>query len=235
MARGDIQISLEDSDLRIEKSKNNSYPPYSWRHDSADNTVILSVKLPREFSPENINGVDWKSYLAPISSKELIDNTYDSSLVYVEYYYTKNNGLDTVLSKSQAILLEEDRVTYPNIQEYNELLSSLEKNQDLLFGFNFDEASGDNNFLIEAKVLGDFVVKDFLPQNEFVVMNASEGSFLQHPTFGVGLRDYIQSPTSSDELIQRVTNKLAQDGLRVIGINTKDGLLSVQSEEANNI
>jgi len=89
------------------------------------------------------------------------------------------------------------------------------------------------SFVIETVFLGDFDVRDDIQQNEYVLLNINEGSLLQNPTYGVGLGNYLHSPTTDQDLINLVVEKFAQDLLRVTKISKNDGLLSVESEDFN--
>ena len=148
------------------------------------------------------------------------------------YYYIDGNGLKEFVDSSICSILNEEVISMLTVESYNNFLGSLEDNEDITFSFYEDSVGGDKLFFIQKLVLGDFIAVDDISQNEYVLMNVSEGAFLQNPTFGVGLANYLQSPTSNDDIIQKITDKFAQDSLRVLGIRMNDELLQVQSEEA---
>ena len=87
--------------------------------------------------------------------------------------------------------------------------------------------------LVDNLLLGDFVAEDDIPQNEYILLNAKEGSFLQNPLQGVGIHGYTQSPSSNQQLIDNVVEKFALDSLRVIGISKVGDDLSIESEDYN--
>ena len=80
-------------------------------------------------------------------------------------------------------------------------------------------------------VLGDFVAEDNVLQNEYILLNSNEGSFLQSPTFGVELGNFLQAPSSDSQILQTIVDKFAQDALRVIGISKNGETINVQSED----
>lgn len=89
------------------------------------------------------------------------------------------------------------------------------------------------SFAFESVLLGDFIVENSVQQNEYILLGSGEGSFLQNPTYGVDLSNYIQSPNSDQDLINLIVDKFSQDALRVVNIEKNDGEISVESEDLN--
>jgi len=230
MPRGDIQIDLETNDIAI-KSYGNSYSNNETYEDVSNNAIVLSIEVPRNFVDNSVDSEFWKTYLAAIKSPINIDPSHDSKALYVEFYYINNDGLKGRLLSAQSVSLEIDSTKYLTVSDYNSLVDSLENNDDLIFNYYTDENTLHEVFLIGRSVLGDFVIKDGITQNEYTLMDCGEGSFLQNPTFCVGIKQYIQSNSTPDEIIGRITDKFAQDSLRVIGATVVNGTISVQSEE----
>ena len=83
-------------------------------------------------------------------------------------------------------------------------------------------------------MLGDFVVEDSVEQNEYMLLNIAEGSFLQSPISGVGLNRFLQSPIGGQEIIDIITNKFTLDSLRIITLDVDATTISVTSEPFEN-
>ena len=66
MARGDIQISLETNDLKIEKTTNETFATTTWMYDGASDTVVLSVVVPNDIIDR------WKTYNSAIKTMDKI-------------------------------------------------------------------------------------------------------------------------------------------------------------------
>ena len=234
MPRGDIQIDINTNDLRIDRSKSNTYLSTSWRYDDISDVVILSINVPQNFADGNNSSLNWRQLLAPIRSIESIDNSHDSLPVHLEFTYNDSNGLKNIISNLQLAYDSEDSfIEYLTVSRLNSLVSASEANEDFVFNYRKDADTDHEYFILNILVLGDFVVEDNINQNEYILLNANEGGFLQNPTFGVGAANYINSPTSDDQFLQIIVDKLAQDSLRVLGIQKVNEVIELQSKDFN--
>ena len=233
MARSDVQIDLATNDLKIEKSKSNVYAGNSWRYDSALDVVIVSIQIPREYSTGLDENRDWKTYTASTNNLQKIDAIYVSKLVELEYTYLSIDGLTFAISKeSLADYSQGYTPKFLTVNDYNLIIEEADLvEDDYIFGYASQESSA--YFIINRSVLGDFVVEDKISQNEYILLNASEGSFHQVPLQGVGIGNYIQSPTSDQQLLDKVVEKFAVDALRVLGIVKNDDNITIETEDFN--
>jgi hypothetical protein len=235
MARSDVQIDLATNDLKIEKSKSNVYAGNSWRYDSALDVVIVSIQIPREYSDGLDNDKDWKAYTPSTNNLQKIDVIYVSKLVELEYTYISIDGLTFVISKESLGNYSDEYGYAPNfltVEDYNLIIEEADLvEDDYVFGYASQDSSA--YFIINRGVLGDFVVEDNISQNEYILLNASEGSFHQVPLQGVGIGNYIQSPTSDQQLIDMVVEKFAVDTLRVLGIVKNGDNITIETEDFN--
>ena len=241
MARGDARIDFSTNDLLIEKSGGDIFVPNSWRYDSDKDIVYVSLELPRQYSDEFDETRDWRTHTPVCERFQAIDSIYDSKEVYIEYTYRNLADLSVAIDSFPATQKGiGSEVIYMTVVEWNILLDSIVGNKkSLIFDYREYYVSTDVE-TIENKVifvrdliLGDFVIEDNITQNEYLLLNANEGSFLQHPLQGVGIGSFIQSPSSDQSLINTVVEKFAQDTLRVIGIQKIEETLTVESEDFN--
>ena len=240
MARGDIQISLETNDLKIEKSSNNIYATNSFRTDELVDVVVVSIVIPKEYSDgfTSNDSFDWRNYTPATKDLEKIDDPlHHSKVVHLEYVYIDSNGLNIPIAEHSLVTYGSgNTVKFLTALEYNELIDeAILADNDFVFGYAMQviENVTYELFSIKALTLGDFVIEDHIPQNEYILLNAKEGSFLQVPLQGVGLGNFLQSPSTSQELIDTVIEKFAQDTLRVIGIVKNDDNLTIETEDYN--
>lgn len=235
MPRGDVQIDFETNDLKIEKFKLNKYVKSSWEYNASNNTVTVSVEVPRQYADGSVPSLDWKSYVAPVRFLEEITGANDTSEVRLYFYYVDLNGLSVPISNLQlANENSEYSLRYLDVQNYNELISGKREEEEYVFNYRIDASTGWEYFVMNVLVLGDFVVENSVNQNEYVLLNGNEGSFLQNPTFCVGAKNYIQAPTNDEGFLQTIVEKFAQDSLRVLGIARINDVIELQSEEFNN-
>lgn len=233
MARGDIQIDLETNDLKIEKTNSNSYVSASWEYISALNYVEVTAIIPQQYVDGFNSSLDWRTLVAPVRSLTPIDETYNDVEVRFSFKYLDFNGLTVDIATFQlANESSDDTIEYLYGQQYNELLNK-EGDEEFVFNYRKDSVTNHEYFLMTVLVLGDFVVENNLNQNEYILLNANEGSFLQNPTFGVNASSYIQSPSSNETFLQTIVDKFAQDALRVLGIQKSEDVIEIQSEDYN--
>lgn len=135
MARGDIQISLETNDLKIEKTTNETFATTTWMYDGASDTVVISVVVPNDIIDR------WKTYNSAIKTMDKIDNTYDTKLIYAEYVYLDSDGLPNQISRLKLGFSSPTQTfKYLNVEEFNKLIDSTELvDENLVFNYDFDE------------------------------------------------------------------------------------------------
>jgi hypothetical protein len=234
MARGDIQIDTEVNDLRIEKVNSNPYITSSWSYVDVLNYVEIEVLVPFQYADGIDSTLDWRTLVATTRSLGEIDDSYDALQVLVSYRYIDTNGLkQTITTLQLAHEPEGDTIRYLTVQLFNELVVDAGKQKDFLYNYRKDADTSHEYFILNTLVLGDFVVENSVNQNEYILLNANEGSFLQNPTFGVGAGNYIQAPTNDETFLQTIVDKFAQDALRVLGIQKSEEVIEVQSEDFN--
>jgi len=84
--------------------------------------------------------------------------------------------------------------------------------------------------IVSKVVMGDFVVEDSVSQNEYILLNIDEGSYLQSPISGVGLRNYLQSPSGGQEMVDVIVSKFSLDNLGIVQLDINDSTISITSE-----
>jgi hypothetical protein len=132
-----------------------------------------------------------------------------------------------------------DEVTRLTVERFNEIINEVGSEKNDMFSVygasqSVTDVTTNNDFVAINKLLmGDFVVDDYIPHNEYILLNANEGSFLQTPLQGVGIAKYTQSPSSNQQLIDNVVEKFALDFLRVVDISKDVDNLIIESEDYN--
>lgn len=240
MPRGDVNLDFDTNDLIISKSLNNVISENSWKYDGATGNVVVSILIDRKYADGANDFDDWRT-VNPASNKLLeIDSVYNGSSVHISYSYIDSKGLLNSIGSFIATSRDYSGTLQPfNVYDWNIYTSSVLSNQSIIFSYekNYVDSGGTQtayeSMYVRKAILGDFVVEDNKTQNEYILLNINEGSLLQNPLQGVGLQNYIQSPSSNESLVNAVVEKFALDSLRVIGIQKTDDNLTIESEDYN--
>lgn len=83
---------------------------------------------------------------------------------------------------------------------------------------------------VSSVKLGDFVAEEAVEQNEYILMNINEGEFLKSPISGVGIKNYLQSPSGGQEMVDAITSKFSLDNLRVMKLDINETTIAIKSE-----
>jgi len=237
MSRGDIQIDTSTNDIKIERADTNEYASNSWRYDSSNNIVFISLEIDKDYANDLIPSKDWKNFGVATEKLSVIDSSYDSADIYIEYMYLDAFGGSVSINISRGVFYSDgDTPKYITVADFNQIVNEIKTtDEDLTFGYSeYDDGSTVyGHIVIKRVVLGDFVVEDNVIQNEYILLNVSEGSFLQNPLQGVDINSFLQSPSTEQQLLDTVVEKFAQDSLRVMGIRKVGDSLIVQSEDFN--
>ncbi len=94
-------------------------------------------------------------------------------------------------------------------------------------------AIGEGDILLDSNQTimfenGDIKIGNGLKQHIGAIMNASPGNFRNHPTLGVGIVNFIDSPQDITELEQVVRLNFEQDGYKLsqLDIETQDNSIT---------
>ena len=230
MARGDIKIDYNTNDLRIENSSSNVYNEAIFNSD-ADPKIVITI-------PFSHTSDAYKSYQAHIKVLPTIDVSFDADPIKMAFAHIDENGLHSEITQLFNVsILDVDGVpTNATVLELKTLAATaLAAGEALRFSYRDTSVDPFSVYFCESKMLGDFVASgtegENITQNEYIILNINEGSLLQDPLQGVGIQKYIQSPSSNQDIINEITEKLALDALTVIGLEIVGSKISIKSED----
>jgi len=229
MARGDIKIDYDTNDLIFNKSATNVVNKTSLIYDSSLDIATLRIEIPED---QSLNDA-WKTYEAYVDGFVDISVGEETTPVNIEYFYTSSLG-QAILIKSLSMSVFEDGESEPTtitVADFRTIYDTITSNKESLRIKYF--SSTIESFFSKVVFLGDFYVKDDIQQNQYILLNINEGALLQNPTYGVGVANYAQSPTSDQDLLNTIVEKFAQDLLRVTSIKKLEDSISVESEDFN--
>ena len=235
MPRQDVLIDVETEDLIFGSSKI-SFDTSYYRKQFGYSWTTLTVTLPRKYDQTANSPLDWTKYISYIKNNvSKISSSYNSDTLRVRFNYINSlNSLVTISQKEAVISNGDGTYSVITVEDYNNMIdTAVDENKQI--SIRFIDGPTMEKFEVSLKEVGDFSVGEAITQNEYVLLKANEGSILQSPVAGVGIKKYLNSPTGTQDMIDDIINKFDQDSLIVTNIEqTPEGLLRIESEDKNN-
>ena len=231
MARQDILLDLDTEDLVISSVKG-KFSSAEFFVDDVNSLIYLLVTIPSDL----IKDSRWKNERIYVENTISTISGVDSYQLKVKYVYVASGGSEVELDSLDGYTYNGDG-TYSTIDANHinlEIDSALLNNNHLCI--SYIERPDLNCFVVDTIGFGDFKIGNGITQNEYMLLKGNEGFLLQDPVAGVGIKNFINSPTNSQDLVEKVIDKFKQDLLQVVNIEqTDEGLLRIESQDINRV
>lgn len=191
----DIVIDINNGDFKIPEKGGKVSVAYQTDGELVEK-VYLKIMID---TPDIHNDIDVVIPYIPESSECIVNIGYmDNSGNETPIRNPKNNSYNFTLTQD-GVPIQACRLPLINV--------------DGMFTLSYDSGSG--SMEVYDMVGFDFVIDESLYQNATLLINLIKGGYLKHPSSGVGIQNYFNSPDKTQELGRVLIDELRDDGIEV--------------------
>ena len=200
-------------------------------HPSKNNEVSVAYQI------ENKDGEASRIYLTTMIKKRNIEDDINVFIPYIPiesvcmlrvgFFDDSGNEIHIRNPKNNSFYFEMQGYKKPIVASELPLI-----NRDGLFTLRYNQDTG--GMEVYDMVGFDFEIKESLYQDAMLLMQLVKGGYLKHPSSGVGIQNYFNSPAKTQELGRMMIDELEDDGIRVINAdidNDNGTLISLDVDE----